>query len=298
MKLRKKKKVVLALGAGGSRGLAHIGVIRALVHAGIPIDGIAGVSFGAIVGALYSLTRDIDTVEQKLRDYMASPLFQETRREMERPEPDRSRSFLERIQATVKQGYFFTRALSRKSFVTPEDFVLHIKELVGEHTFAELTIPFRCSSVDLLSGEPIVFSDGDLYQALLASSAAPGFFPPVRMGGMLLVDGGVAEMIPYHTAMTLRPDFLIGVDVTQNIDPVDEDMEINHSLDIVFRSYDITRDYMNVYVACRFDTVIRPDIGSYSWADFDFFSLFVEEGFKAAMAKVPKLRKKIYWLST
>ncbi|HQJ10057.1 MAG TPA: patatin-like phospholipase family protein, partial [Deltaproteobacteria bacterium] len=67
MNFRRKRKVILALGAGGARGLAHIGVIRALVTGGIPIDGIAGISFGSIVGALYSLYLDIDTVEQKLR---------------------------------------------------------------------------------------------------------------------------------------------------------------------------------------------------------------------------------------
>lgn len=73
MRIRRRKKVVLALGAGGARGLAHIGAIRALERAGIPIDAIAGVSFGAIVGALYSLKRDIDEVEKMLRDYLASP---------------------------------------------------------------------------------------------------------------------------------------------------------------------------------------------------------------------------------
>jgi len=135
MRLRRKKRVVLILGAGGSRGLAHIGVIRALKEENIPVDYIAGISFGAIIGAMYSLYLDIDEVEKRLREYMLSPLFQETKRDMELLQPDMASSFLEKIQSTIRKGYFFTRALSRKSFVTPETFVLHMKELVGEHTF-------------------------------------------------------------------------------------------------------------------------------------------------------------------
>lgn len=296
MRLRRKKKVVLILGAGGSRGLAHIGVIRALIQEGIPFDCIAGISFGSIIGSMYSLYLDIDEVEKRLRDYMESPLFRETKREMELPEPDRARTFLEKIQSTIKQGYFFTRALSRKSFVTPETFVLHMKELVGDHTFADLKIPFRCSSVDLITGNPIIFNDGDLFQALQASCATPGFFAPVSMHGMLLVDGGVAEMVPCYLGRTFNPDYSIGVDVTRNIEPIVEETDIHHSLDVVFRSYDISRDFMNVYTTRELDCVIRPDLGSYLWSDFEYFDLFVEHGYRAAMEKISELKKRIFWL--
>ncbi len=297
MRFRRKKRVVLILGAGGSRGLAHIGAIRALKEENIPFDCIAGISFGAIIGAMYSLYLDIDEVEKRLKAYMNSELFQETRREMELPQPDLARTFLEKIQSTIKQGYFFTRALSRKSFVTPETFVLHMKELVGEHTFAELRIPFKCSSVDLITGNPIIFTDGDLFQALQASCATPGFFPPVRMHGMLLVDGGVAELMPYYLGKTFNPDYSIGVDVSRDIKPIDEEIDIQHSLDVVFRSYDISRDFMNLYTAQELNCVIRPDLGSYLWSDFEYFDLFVEKGYLAAREKIRELKKRIFWLA-
>lgn len=294
--LRRKKKLALALGAGGSRGIAHIGVIRALNDAGIPIDCIAGISFGSIVGALYGLHLDIDEVEKSLKAYMASPLFQETMHDMELPDSDKSRSFLDQIQATIKQGYFYTRALRRKSFVTPETFVLHMKSLVGERKFSDLKLPFKCTSVDLISGEPIIFTEGDLHQALTASCATPGFFPPVKLHGMLLVDGGVAEMIPYYTARTFHPDYIVGVDVSRSIDPIDAEEDIHHSLDVVFRSYDISKEYMNIYLAREMDCVIRPGIGSYPWSDFNHFDTFVEEGYKATMDMVPQIRKRVFWL--
>lgn len=291
---RKKKRVALALGAGGSRGLAHIGVIRALRETGIPIDCVAGISFGAIVGALYSLYQDIDEVEARLKAYLASPLFKETMHDMELPEADRSRSFLEKIQATIKQGYFYTRALWNKSFITPEIFVKHIKSLVGDTKFSDLKVPFKCTSIDLISGNPIIFTHGDLHTALTASCATPGFFPPVRMHGMLLADGGVAEMIPCYTAKTFHPDYIIGVDVTRSIDPIDEDSDIHHSIDVVFRSYDISREFMNIYIAKELNCLIRPDVGSYPWSDFDHFDFFVEAGYQSALEKAPQIRKNVF----
>jgi NTE family protein len=293
--LRRKKKIALALGAGGSRGLAHLGVIRALNDSGIPIDCIAGISFGAIIGALYSIYLDIDEVERQLKEYMKSPLFQETRRDMELAEPEKSRSFFEKIQSTIKQGYFYSRALLNKSFVTPEDFVLQIKALVGDKKFSDLKIPFKCCSVDLISGEPIIFTEGDLYTAILASCATPGFFPPIRLHGMLLVDGGVAEMIPCYTAKTFHPDYIIGIDVSRSIDLIDAEEDIHHSLDVIFRCYDISREYMNIYLAQEMDCMIRPNVGSYPWSDFGHFDLFVNEGYRAAMEKVSTIKKKVNW---
>lgn len=295
MRLRRKKKVILALGAGGARGLAHLGVIRALKEADIPIDGIAGISFGSIIGALYSLHLDIDEVQKKLHEYMSCPLFEETSKEMRLPEPDCTLSFFEKIQSSIKKGYFFHRALSRTSMVTPEAFVFHMKELVGDHDFLDLNIPFKCSSVDLITGAPIVFSEGHLYTALQASCASPGFFPPVSLHGMLLVDGGVAEMMPVFLAKSFRPDYVIGVDVTREIEPIVEERDIHHSLDIVFRSYDITRDFTNIYTNREVDCVIRPNIGNYNFSDFKFFDNYVEEGYAAARAKVGELKKSIFW---
>ena len=117
------------------------------------------------------------------------------------------------------------------------------------------------------------------------------------MHGMLLVDGGVAEMIPYYLGKTFNPDYTIGVDVTRNIDPIVEETDIHHSLDVVFRSYDISRDFMNVYTTKELDCVIRPDLGSYLWSDFECFDLFVAQGYKAAKEKIAELKKRIYWLS-
>ncbi len=295
MRIRRKRKVIIALGAGGARGLAHIGVIRALKEADIPIDGIAGISFGAIVGALYSLHLDIDLVQQKLHDYLDSEVFQETEHGMEVPDPDKSPGLLDKIQSAILKGYFYTKALSRTSMITPEAYRLHMTELVGEHTFVDLNIPFKCSSVDLITGDPIIFSEGPLFTALQASCATPGFFPPLSMHGMLLVDGGVAEIIPVFLAKTFKPDYIIGVDVTREIEPLSGEVDIHNSLDVVIRSYEVTRDFINIYTSRELDTVIRPAIGNSQWSDFKSFDNYVQEGYRAAKDKVPELRKHIFW---
>jgi NTE family protein len=295
MRLRRKSKVILALGAGGARGLAHIGVIRALAEEGIPIDGIAGISFGSIIGALYSLHLDIGVVQEKLREYVASPLFHETEREMSVPDPEKANGFLEKLQSVIRKGYFYSKALSQRSMITPAAVAFHMNELVGDHDFIDLNIPFCCSSVDLITGEPIVFSQGPLTTALQASCATPGFFPPVSLHGMLLVDGGVAEMMPVFLAKSFKPDFIIGVDVTREIEPC-EQTDIHHSLDVVFRSYEITRDFINVYTSKELDLVIRPQIGTCSWADFKSLDRYAEEGYKAAKARIPELRSRLFWV--
>jgi len=296
MGLRKKKRIVLTLGAGGARGIAHIGVLKALAESNIPIDFIAGASFGSIIGALYSICMDATETEDRLRDYVQSPVFQEVKEEIESLENDKTRTFLEKIQSTIKKGYFYTRAIRRNALITPEDFVANIKELINDYSFDDMHIPFKCLSVDIITGNPIVLSDGDLCTALQASCATPGFFPPVSMHDMLLVDGGIAEMVPVYLARTFNPDYIIGVDITRDIIPIeDPEGEIAHSLDIVFRSYDITRDFLNVYETKEIDCIIRPDIGSYNWSDFDSFDIYIEEGYRAAMAKIKTIRNAIYW---
>ncbi len=297
MKIRRKRKIVLALGAGSARGLSHIGVLKALKEARIPIDAIAGVSFGAIIGSLYSIYRDIDEVEMRVREYMDSPFFKDAQKEIKSMERESAHSFFERIQATFKKGYFYTKAVNNLSILTQETFVMNMNILVGDKSFEDMLIPFKCQAIDLITGDPIVFSEGSLCGALQASSAIPGYFPPISMHDMLLVDGGVAEMVPVHLAKTFHPDYIIGVNVRKGIEPLtDPDNELKNTFDVIFRSYDITRDFMDIYLCQNLDCVITPEIHSQHWYDFDRIDYFVEQGYKAGVSKIEEIKKDIYWL--
>jgi NTE family protein len=296
MKIRRKKKIVLALGAGSARGLAHIGVLKALKEAQIPIDAIAGVSFGAIIGSLYSIYTDVNEVSHRIKDYMDSPFFKDAQKEIKSMERESAHTFFERIQATVKKGYFYSKAINNLSIVTQESFVMNMSVLIGERSFVDMKIPFKCQAVDLITGDPIVFSEGDLCGALQASSAIPGYFPPISKSSMLLVDGGVAEMMPVHLAKTFNPDYIIGVNVRKAVEPLtDPDNELTNTFDVIFRSYDITRDFMDVYLCKEIDCVITPEIHFQHWYDFDHIDYFVDQGYKAGKAKIDEIKKDIYW---
>jgi NTE family protein len=297
MKIRRKKRVVLALGAGSARGLAHIGVLKALTEAGIPIDAVAGVSFGAIVGSLYCIYKDMNEVGDRIMEYMKSPFFQDAHKEITSLERGAAHSFFERIQATFKKGYFYTKAINNLSILTQESFVMNISTLCDNKTFADMKIPFKCQATDLITGNPIVFSEGNLCTALQASSAIPGYFPPINMHDMLLEDGGVAEMLPVHLAKTFNPDYIIGVNVRKAIEPLaDVDNEITNTFDVIFRSYDITRDFMDIYLCRELDCIITPDIHSQHWYDFGHYEHFVTQGYKAAKAKIKEIIDDIYWI--
>jgi NTE family protein len=297
MKIRRRKRIVLALGAGSARGLAHIGVLKALKEAGIPIDAVAGVSFGAIIGALYSIYRDVNEVEGKIRDYMDSHFFKDAQKEIKSMERESTHSFFERIQATFKKGYFYSKAINNLSILTQESFVKNMNALVGDKSFADMKIPFKCQAIDLITGDPIVFSEGNLCSSLQASSAIPGYFPPISMHNMLLVDGGVAEMMPVHLAKTFNPDYIIGVNVRKAVEPLtDPDNELTNTFDVVFRSYDITRDFMDIYLCNELDCVITPEILFQHWYDFDHIDYFVTQGYKAGKAKIEEIKNDVYWL--
>lgn len=297
MKIRRKKRIVLALGAGSARGLAHIGVLKALKEAGIPIDAIAGVSFGAIIGSLYSIYRDINEVEHRIRDYMNSPFFKDAQKEIKSMENESAHSFFERIQATFKKGYFYTKAVNNLSILTQESFVMNMSALVGDKSFADMKIPFKCQAIDLITGDPIVFSDGNLCGSLQASSAIPGYFPPISMRDMLLVDGGVGEMMPVHLAKTFDPDYIIGVNVRKAVEPLtDPDNDLTNAFDVVLRSYDITREFMDVYLSRELNCIITPEIHFQHWYDFDHIDYFVTQGYEAGKTHVDKIKKDIYWL--
>jgi NTE family protein len=267
-----------------------------LEEAEIPIDFIAGTSFGSIIGALYSIHRNADTVEKEIRKYLASPIFKEVREDIECMDGNNHNTFWGKVQNTLKKGYFYTVALYRKAIITPESFVANIKTLVNDYSFKDMCIPFKCMSVDLISGNPIIFSDGDLVRALQASCATPGFFPPVEMHKMLLVDGGVAEMIPVGVAKTFNPDYIIGSDITINIETIfDPQKDLTNWLDVVSRSYAVTRDFLNMYESKEIDCIIKPDIGACAWYDFEPVDNYIKKGYDAAIDMIPKIKKDIFW---
>ncbi len=173
-------RVGLVLGGGGSRGLAHVGVLKVLVRERIPIDLIVGTSMGGIVGVLFALGLSPD----QLADQMDV---------LQRKSPLN----LKRLSARSRQRML--RSL--------------LSEAVGDKTFADLKVPTTLMAVDMIQGAEVALNEGPLMPAALATSAVPVVFPPVELSGMQLADGGVIDSLATHVAFEQGADKVIAVDI-------------------------------------------------------------------------------------
>ncbi|MEJ2758324.1 MAG: patatin-like phospholipase family protein [Anaerolineales bacterium] len=167
-------EIGLALGGGGARGIAHVGILKALEREKIHISAIAGTSIGGLVGATYLAGWSAQELHERFREIDQPKLYGHLKGE----EP----SLLGLAGGTTV-----------------------LKELIGDITFADLPIPFAVTAVDLEAGQYVEIKEGRVLDAVLATVAVPGILPPRRWGNRLLVDGGVANPVPVDLARKLRP---------------------------------------------------------------------------------------------
>lgn len=242
-------KIGLALGAGGVRAFSHIGVIRVLEKQGIPIDAIAGTSMASFVGALYAATKDIEYLE-----YLA----------IQNHWPKILR---------VMSEFSFRYGLFRGNYVKQT-----IEKALKRATFSDLLIPFAAAATDLHSGKTVSITEGDVSEAVFASSAVPALFNPVKRQDMLLVDGGVSSPIPVDSVKSLGVDMVIAVDPVPEHDVCSTETKdgifevINHSLTVV--NYLVSRQELK-----SADAIIHSDCSSVAWTD-----IFSEEKIKRVIA--------------
>ncbi|NLN69762.1 MAG: patatin-like phospholipase family protein [Chloroflexi bacterium] len=176
--------ITLALGGGGVRGVAHIGVIRTLEEHQFKIKAIAGTSAGGLMGAVYAAGFSTQKIENAVDDF--DPLRAFSRQTDDRP-------------SLLGLG-----GISDK-----------LTALLGERTFDELEIPFAATAVSLYTGKEIILTTGKVIDAVLATIAVPGIFPSQKIGGRVLIDGGILDPVPVQVARWMRPDLPV-VAVTLN----------------------------------------------------------------------------------
>lgn len=181
MNVTRRKTIGLALSGGGARGPAHLGVLRVLERAKIPIDVVAGVSAGSVVGALYSAGIPLEDMIAAMTDF----------------------SWLKIISLTWPIHGLV-------SFARLEDF---LKRWIGDVWFSDLKKPFAVGTTDLLTGRPVTFTSGRVLPLVRASCSIPGIVVPLDYGAYWLVDGGISCNLPSQAARALGADFVIGVDI-------------------------------------------------------------------------------------
>ena len=200
----KRSGLILALSGGGVRGFAHLGALRALREAGLPIAGVAGSSAGAYAAANLGLDLplEVEPLMSHVIDRKLADLFMANGNRLLRMARIQSRLF---------------KALRRTAIDDAERLRKGLLELYGAVRIEELTPPVAINAADLNTGEVVVLREGPLVDAVMASSAIPGIFPPVPWGGRLLVDGDVVEKVPVTAARELGPGPLVAVDVSNPV---------------------------------------------------------------------------------
>ena len=232
----RRPKVGLALGGGGPKGLAHIGVIKALVEHNIPIDYIAGTSAGSIVGAFYAAKKDIGQVE----DYIVKKKWWDIVSLLGDP------SLREGLLQGKRAHHFI------ESFLSPE------------LTFAELYIPFQAVAVDISSGKAVGLHSGNVSKAVLASCAIPMVFKPVEIEGAYYIDGGITSPVPVDTARKMGADIVIAVNLEKHYYCDEFPGKLNF-LNVAKNSFSIMMHNIAGYEVGRADVVVEPDVDRIFW---------------------------------
>ena len=271
----KKNKIGLVLGGGGARGLGHIGVLKVLKIHSIPIHMLAGTSIGAVIGAMYAATLDPHWIENKFQEFIDSEAYKRIGLHRLVPTSQPNSSIFQTAATYMKNQIIINLANERLGILKQErlseiiDFMLPVK------TFEELKIPFSCLAVDLNSGEDVVFNSGNLIEAIVASSAIPGYIPPIEKDGMLLTDGAVSCPVPVKTVRKMGADFRISVDVGLNHF---EPLENPNLLQVLGRAEQITSTRLGEVKSEKADITIRPDTMNVFWAEFDKIDQLIKLG--------------------
>jgi len=278
-------RVGVALSGGGSRGMAHIGVLRALEETGLRPAFVAGTSSGAIIGGLYASGYTPDELEQLVATVDWRELFTDS--------PERADLFLaqkeERASYTLQVRFEGWKPILPTAYITGQRVAALVTELAfqGEYRadgdFDALVVPYRAVCTDLLTGERVVLSAGSLSEAMMASSAIPVLISAVSLDGRMLVDGGLVDAIPVDLVREMGADLVVASDVSAALRPADR---LGNPLEVIDQVSSIMMRGPNAYSLASADLVIAPDLGDHLSSDFEGIDSLVTVGYEAARAAI------------
>lgn len=286
------RRVVLALGGGGSRGLAHLGVLRVLESEGVRIDGIVGTSVGAIVGAAYAFRPDIEPMITSTLAHLRSEQFQnDTFRRLMFGANTAEQNILQSFFSTVRRGLRFTSLIRRPSILSGDRLAETIAAFVPDVDFDGLQLPFAVPAIDLRQPLEVLITEGPLRRAVVASCSLPGFFPPVEVEDMLLADVGPIGSVPVSAARNLMPEaVVIAIDLSTCLSPIDQ---VTRGWEAIMRCQSIASRKLNLAELSAADVVVRPEIGPKYWSDFSELEHMIEMGEAAVRAKLPEIQESL-----
>ncbi|WDR34671.1 patatin-like phospholipase family protein [Pseudomonas serboccidentalis] len=279
-----RPKVGLVLSGGAARGLAHIGVLKALEEQGIKIDAIAGTSMGAVVGGLYASGYKIDELEKLALniDWQQALSDSPPREDVPFRRKQDDRDFLVKQQLSFRDDGSLGLPLG---VIQGQNLALMLESLLA-HTsdtrdFDKLPIPFRAVATDIANGEKVVFRKGHLPQVIRASMSIPAVFAPVELDGRLLVDGGMTDNIPLDVAREMGVDVAIVVDIGT---PLRNRKQLTTVVDVLNQSITLmTRRNSEEQLAALkpSDVLIQPALAAFGVTDFGKAQEMIDAGYRA-----------------
>ena len=260
--MKKKKTLGFALGAGGSRGVAHIGFLQAMKENGIQPDYIAGCSMGSVVGAAYAAGVDLEVMKKaafRLR-------------------------LLDLIGPSGRRGGLFDTKKMRKL----------LEKYIGDIHFDDLKIPYRCIAADMITQKIVTFSTGKVLDGVVASSCIPAVFQPVEMDGKRLIDGGVLIRVPYEEVKNMGADVVVAVDVLGRLD-CSEKMPTTlgvllETLDMMDNLRTQTRREMQKHL---YDIWIEPRLGNMNQFSLKQIVYAYDKGYEIGLEYVDKIKQAL-----
>ncbi len=250
-------KIGVALGSGGARGFAHIGVLKVLKEANIPVDMIAGSSMGALVASLYASGQDMEQL------YKLSRVF--------------------------KRKYFLDFIFPKMGLISGKKIKSFIQVFTHGKNIEDLNIPTAIVATDIQMAEKVVFREGSVADAVRASIAIPGIFVPEKVNGRLLVDGGVIDRVPVSVVKEMGADIVIGVDVSS----VKKNAEIQTIFDVIMQSIDILQLEIIENRKIASDVMIRPPVEIYSSKAFTNIEEIIAAGEQEAKKRLSDIIERI-----
>ncbi len=256
------KKLGLALGAGGSRGVAHIGFLQALEEAGIKPDYITGASMGSVVGGAYAAGVPLEQMKRAVESLRLLDII---------------------TPAKEKGGLFGTKKMR----------ALLVK-YIGDKNFDQLKIPFRCVAVDMMEQEVVEFSEGNVIDAIVASSSIPAIFHPQQCDGMRLIDGGILERVPAMRLKEMGADVIVAIDVLAWREASEK---VPGTAGVLIETIDImdnyrTRRYKEEHEN-DIDFWLEPKLGSMSQFSLKDVKFAYEKGYELGKEYAPLIKKKL-----
>jgi NTE family protein len=286
------QKVGLVLSGGGAKGLAHIGVLKALEENNIPIDYVTGTSMGSIIGALYALGYTTDEMSElfhseKFFNWLNGVTESKLKYYYMMPEPSAAMMSLHFNRDSTIKVYLPTNIVSSYQMDFAFEEIMGPGAAAANYDFDSLMVPFRCAASDVYAKKSIIFDHGHLSTAVRASMAIPLYFKPVVYSDGLLFDGGIYNNCPIETMEEdFNPDFIIGVQVSSNNENPSED-------DIVLQIENMIMDPSNYTIEADKGIMLQPDVLNHSTLDFTKCDELMTLGYNEAMAKMDSLKSRI-----